>query len=499
MGSSEASRVLLREKGQVSSSDSKTVKLHSFDVSAGVETLGLKFDYSPRVSRDSARNGALVDAALARHNKNGVRDVPPGEERLAAQKRLVQNLYTELNNLMNVVLIDPRGSWRGRWDRNPSSDDGALFLGRAFASKGFLAGEILPGRWTAAIECHGIFVDRADYEVSVFTRGPLSAEEIESHSVHAPHVAPRPLRGPGWYFGEMHSHTLHSDGRNEVHELAGKGGEAGLDFVALTDHNTVSGHAELHDLAITLLHGCEITTFHGHHPIYGITEMPPWHVDGRVRGIGELSPLVRGAGGLVSVAHPFKMGDPVCTGCRMPEGLDASWFDLMEVWYRRWDAAESDNEAGYALWNRYWREGHRITAVAARDWHGPSPEPFPGPYPLTGVFAADDSEAAILAGLRSGRVIMSGGPIIDLALSSGGTRAQMGSSVTGSSGELEIDITRLDGPAELRIYRSGALLVTSALSGDGVHDFAAPGKGWYRAELWRDEFPLCITNHVTLD
>src|SRR5262249_29719459 len=158
-----------------------------------------------------------------------------------------------------------------------------------------------------------------------------------------------------WYFGEMHAHTLHSDGVNEVSELAEKARALGIDFVALTDHNTMSGLLELdaakHD--VVFIPGCELTTFHGHHPIYGVKELVPWHEDGRVLALEELAPRVRAQGGLISVAHPFKLGDPICTGCRMRDGLDPRSFDLFEVWYRRWDAAESDNEAAYALWNRY--------------------------------------------------------------------------------------------------------------------------------------------------
>ena len=73
----------------------------------------------------------------------------------------------------------------------------------------------------------------------------------------------------------------------------------------------------------------------------------------------------------------------------MVDGLPPGSFDLIEVWYRRWSSPGSDNQAGYEYWNRLWAEGHRKTAVAARDWHGPEQEgPFPGELPLTGVFAA---------------------------------------------------------------------------------------------------------------
>src|SRR6185503_8116183 len=112
--------------------------------------------------------------------------------------------------------------------------------------------------------------------------------------------------------------------------------------------------------------------------------------------------------GLIGVAHPFVPGDPLCTGCRMVDGLTPDAFDMMEVWYRRWTSPGSDNVAGYEMWDRLWASGNGRTGVAARDWHGPEQEaPFPGEFPLTGVFAASATPDAILAGLRAGRAIMS--------------------------------------------------------------------------------------------
>ena len=53
--------------------------------------------------------------------------------------------------------------------------------------------------------------------------------------------------GPGlqWLAGDLHAHTVHSDGALTVPELAVLAVERGLDFLAITDHNTISHHAEL--------------------------------------------------------------------------------------------------------------------------------------------------------------------------------------------------------------------------------------------------------------
>ena len=51
--------------------------------------------------------------------------------------------------------------------------------------------------------------------------------------------------GRTWLAGDLHSHTVHSDGALTVPELAALAVSRGLDFVAVTDHNTVSHHREL--------------------------------------------------------------------------------------------------------------------------------------------------------------------------------------------------------------------------------------------------------------
>jgi hypothetical protein len=497
--------VLLSTRGSAQASESKTVRLHPFDVPAGVDALSFRFDFGPRTCKDPATNTTLIEAALAKHASTR-RDKKAQAENLEAERAEVQPLYREINNLMNAVLIDPEGRWRGRWDRNPASEEEALLLTRGQSSKGFLPGEITPGRWTIAVEFHGVFGPPANYEVRIDARGPLT--DAEKNALGTPageggKRVKRPRRGKGWYFGEMHSHTVHSDGRHELFDLAERGAAVGIDFICLTDHNTTSGLLDLEDLPLTIVPGCELTTFHGHHPVYGTKELLPWHESGAVLSLKDMAPKLRQLGAVISVAHPFRIGDPICTGCRMPDGLDPADFDCFEVWYRKWNAPEIDNEAAYALWNQFWERGRRVTAIAARDWHGPSQEgPFPGPMAFTGVHARDDSWEGIVDGLRRGEVILSGGPIANLTLiAEDGSSAPIGGTLRAEAAAMRVELERMAGKGELRIYRSGKLAHSEQLDGDGVHELKgiADRPGWYRAEVWRDDLPRVITNHVVLE
>src|SRR5690606_7412573 len=76
-----------------------------------------------------------------------------------------------------------------------------------------------------------------------------------------------------WLACDLHAHTVHSDGVLGRAELAAAAVIAGLDVLAITDHNTVSHHPGLteigHRYGLTLLPGQEVTTDRGHANAFG--------------------------------------------------------------------------------------------------------------------------------------------------------------------------------------------------------------------------------------
>lgn len=79
---------------------------------------------------------------------------------------------------------------------------------------------------------------------------------------------------------ELHNHSTESDGALSVESLAAYAAEKNYGVLALTDHNTTSGHAKAYDAirragyALALLPGVEITTFFGHILALGLVQMP---------------------------------------------------------------------------------------------------------------------------------------------------------------------------------------------------------------------------------
>jgi len=106
---------------------------------------------------------------------------------------------------------------------------------------------------------------------------------------------------------DLHVHSRYSpDSQVPVEAYVGRLGVVGLDGLALTDHNTVGGHAELRALAqrhpdILLVPGVEVSTIEGHLLVYGVSEAPPPR-----REMAETVSWVQAHGGEAVPAHPFR-------------------------------------------------------------------------------------------------------------------------------------------------------------------------------------------------
>lgn len=81
---------------------------------------------------------------------------------------------------------------------------------------------------------------------------------------------------------DLHTHSLASDGTQTPRELVVAAAGAGLDVVAITDHDTAAGWAEAADAAvetgIELVRGMELSTQHHHRGVHLLAYLPdPTH------------------------------------------------------------------------------------------------------------------------------------------------------------------------------------------------------------------------------
>ncbi|PZF79317.1 CehA/McbA family metallohydrolase [Jiangella anatolica] len=265
------------------------------------------------------------------------------------------------------------------------------------ATPGYVAGPLEPGEWSVVLGLYRMPDDGVPVEVSVVLDDPSAPLDPEPPG---PPVPPRPPRrslpadaGLTWLACDFHAHTLHSDGALGIAGLASLGVAAGLDVLAVTDHNTVSHHAALPSAGsrygITLLPGQEVTTDRGHANAFGPI---PW-VDFRQSPSTWVS-FVAAQGGLLSINHPLG-GD-----CSWQHPLDVR-PPLAEIFHSSWLAREW---TGPLAWWNAWDPA--TVPIGGSDFHRPGDAPVVG-RPVTWVAAVSPSVPDVLDGLRAGRTALS--------------------------------------------------------------------------------------------
>lgn len=334
--------------------------------------------------------------------------------------------YERSAAIMDLGCMGPAGfrGWSGGARRSFVISDSA-------ATPGYLPGELQPGTWQVMIGLHRVPAGGADYKVTIdvsSTPGELRPGEPPETM---PPLADRPERrllpaSPGrrWLAGDLHTHTVHSDGDMTVPELARFAAGRGMEFIAVTDHNTISHHAELPAAAAThdivLIAGQEVTTEAGHAGALGEIG---W-IDFREPPSGWLAACER-AGGILSVNHPI--------------GGQVSWTvpmsrkpPLLEVWHWSWLDTRWTTPLG---WWFAWDPA--VIPVGGSDWHRPGSDAPPG-SPTTWVEAEAEDPSAVLAAIADGRTAISAGR-------EGGVLLRVGDELVASDADGTI-LTGPDGP-----------------------------------------------------
>ena len=275
-----------------------------------------------------------------------------------------------LRNEINLLFYDPLGHFRGRHQGR----EGRMVIGDD-PSHGVVSGPIVPGTWRMAVEIHSIFT-KTVYRVEVDL-----GEELETK----------------WFVGELHSHSVHSDGEMSVEELGDLFRRKGLDFFFITDHSNVSGWRDLERLeGIVGFPGIEVNTFKGHVLVLGARAFVEW----KGRDIREIRDFARNVGGIVGVAHPDLPPDPLCAGCSW-EYEHTFEMDFVEVWSSN---AGRLNDVTIAKWIRALRSGGKVAGTSGNDVHRVEDYSDPMKY---FVKVGDMRLLSVLEGIKSGRSILS--------------------------------------------------------------------------------------------
>ncbi|AJY73488.1 PHP domain-containing protein [Paenibacillus beijingensis] len=254
-----------------------------------------------------------------------------------------------------------------------------FFVALEKATPGYLAGPITEGTWYVLLGAYRVPDDGCTVTI-----------EIELTTKHG-----------RWMKGDLHMHSLHSDGSYTIAEVIEICKERGLSFIALTDHNTASQNktAANSDDQLLLIPGVELTSYKGHANILGHPDaLDDFRVLTPDHGSNVLQKAA-GRGGLVSLNHPF------CPDCPWELGFDVS-FDAVEVWNGPWRPL---NEAAVGWWHKQLCEGRRLPAIGGSDTHRPDLFVRHG-RPTTHVWVEAETVDDVLTAVRTGRVVLSCDP-----------------------------------------------------------------------------------------
>lgn len=322
--------------------------------------------------------------------------------------------YTEKeqHTALDLGLFDPE-RFRG-WS---GGNKDHFTISTTNATPSYLPGPLPPGQWKLIIGVPNIRQSvTSNYEADIsFARGT---------STSTVSFADSPLRtGPAWYRGDLHMHTAHSDGSClsqsgrkvpcPVFLTAEAATARGLDFIAVTDHNTISHYDALRELQpyfdkLLFIPGREITTFWGHANLFGPTEFVDFRVGTTVPSMQSLFEQADTMHAILSINHPNAPTGEICMGCGWTpkETIDPHLIQAVEAVN---GGAEEGQYSGISFWEKYLNQGYRITAIGGSDNHNassPAGTRSAIGSPTTVVYANDLSVTSLLDAIRKGHVFI---------------------------------------------------------------------------------------------
>lgn len=423
--------------------------------------------------------------------------VPQGVRRISVSYTY-EPRPTSIGTTLDVVdigIFGPDGfrGWSGGARRE-------FTLGNTSATPGYLAGPIQPGRWQVQLGPYQITPAGTPYEVTVTLHfgkpGPA----------FVPQPAPTAVAGTGqgWYRGDLHVHTVYSDGAQTQAEVLGYARAAGLDFIGTSEHNNDSAqltwgrHVDDDFLVIA---GEEVTTRSGHWLATGIPA-GTW-IDWRYRAedgrLGEFTQQVRDLGGISVACHPNQAG----TGIGWRFAPNFAEMDAVEVWNGPWG---SDDQITLARWHNLLRSGVFKPAVGNSDTH--RVEQTIG-LAQTVVRAESLSADAIIAAYRLGHSWLAESSAVDLVFTAtlGDVTGECGDRVPSDPGQdvaVHLGVTGLDDGCVATLIGPDADYGTGVASGGGITlEATVPGgTAFVRAEIRhgpeKTDAMVALTNPIFL-
>ncbi|PYI53429.1 CehA/McbA family metallohydrolase [Paenibacillus flagellatus] len=441
--------------------------------------------------------------------------------------------YGKPRTWRQLVVRDPEG--RMRYTHLDVIEPGAALLHRDpyWTSPTAVAGDIVPGEWTIEFvrSVPGEFeleweigdgeppedIVTRDEERDVWSEGEGAGSQAALNRYDWSACRGAPERR--WYRGDLHGHTTLSDGRLSPREMTRQAEAKRLDFFFVTEHNVWPGSWP-RGLPL-VIPGIEFTSFgKGDWNALGLREwIDGWGTgsdDGGMHsqeGQNRLMEEAAARGAVRTLNHPLAGR----FAWRYPD-TPLACIDLLELWNSPTrTSTHALTERTMELWNWLWNDGYRIPGVGGSDTHlrpdesyeeGCPPDSIGDP--VTCVLADRLSPEAIVDGLRAGRVYVTRGPELQVAIRAGGSKFAFGDDLTealdGGSGDVKVrcELTVAGAAGKrLRVIENGGVVETKEIASDPYRyetAFSWEGRDyvWRRFEIRdADDRLLAFTNPVS--
>lgn len=330
-----------------------------------------------------------------------------------------------------------------------------FFIGRKQATPGYISGTLYEGEWSILLGAYKIPKEGCQVIITV----SLECEKEEAC----------------WLKGDLHLHSTHSDGSYTIEDNANMAEEKGLDFIALTDHNTISqNYAHESDGKVLFIPGMELTTYKGHCNLYGVKDPLK---DFRATNMEEIRNLLQEArtnGCKISINHPFDQYCPWEYGW----GVDYDW---VEVWNGPWTEG---NERTLQWWQEQLVQGRKLTVVGGSDCHRPHPYVKQG-MPTTWVYSNNKSVNSILDAINKGHVYLTydpTGPQLELTCG----QAIIGDAIK-THERMELIVKKLQEGDIVKIISNKGIEQEFKITNEHelYQSWDSMARGFYRVEIWR--------------